>query len=612
MYRLSDKTLSIMLAAKYLFVSIAIVLCINGLFLGGFYYIFGEAKNTVLTILVLSVFLKISTDYKYTIYIATLVYVALFVSSYSTNIGIVNSEQLDERSRVFAVTEANNIAINAAVFLTLLAVLPSCINKPLASNIVRIFVITLWLLISILPISAIVYWFLFDAKLSSDSIIAVYQTNYKEAVEFFSHNIAGFSIAFVSICVIVITLVIYLSKLKFEINLSTFSKILFFFCLLFSLAVLSGLRFHNGLIIVTSSARVVREYAAFQSTSADRLERLASLQLNVTGRNGLFVFIIGESLTRDRMSLYKYHRNTTPWQRSMLNNDNFFVFNQGYANATLTVHSLAKVLTSWDQYHSGSLSDSITVTDIARATDTNSEGYYSIWISNQFRSSASTTPQSIVAATADSQIWLNDAIKSSDYSTKYDGEIVNYLRELPVRQKQIVFIHLLGNHYEYHHRYPNEFNAWNDGSNDDNYDNSVLYNDHVLKEIYQVLSKRDDFQLMLYLPDHGEDTALLHNPDSFKYNMARIPMWILTSDDYRNNNQDIVRALSKNADKPFTNDMFFDTYCGLIGATEHKFYKSKNDLSSNLFNYKITDLVIYDGRFKVVEDPALHLDDSNR
>lgn len=49
-----------------------------------------------------------------------------------------------------------------------------------------------------------------------------------------------------------------------------------------------------------------------------------------------------------------------------------------------------------------------------------------------------------------------------------------------------IIIHLMGNHLSYDDRYPEAFNKFSRGDKTiDTYDNSILYNDFVLRSIYE-------------------------------------------------------------------------------------------------------------------------------
>lgn len=123
------------------------------------------------------------------------------------------------------------------------------------------------------------------------------------------------------------------------------------------------------------------------------------------GDNGLFVVVIGESHTRDRMSAYDYERDTTPWLRSQRENDHFTFYENAYSNYPNTVFSLSHALTSKSQYDNRKLEESPSILEILNAA-----GFETWWISTQVQFGAWDTPVSVIANFADQQRWLSGQI----------------------------------------------------------------------------------------------------------------------------------------------------------------------------------------------------------
>ena len=84
------------------------------------------------------------------------------------------------------------------------------------------------------------------------------------------------------------------------------------------------------------------------------------------GRKGLFVIVIGESHTRDRMSAYNFlDRDTTPWQKSMRDDKDFIFLEKGYTSYVSTVQALAYALTTKTQYTSQNFEDSPSIVELS-------------------------------------------------------------------------------------------------------------------------------------------------------------------------------------------------------------------------------------------------------
>ena len=66
-----------------------------------------------------------------------------------------------------------------------------------------------------------------------------------------------------------------------------------------------------------------------------------------------------------------------------------------------------------------------------------------------------------------------------------------------------------------------------------------------------------------------------------------------------------VAALKENAVKPFTNDMMFDSLCGVFGLKEWPFYNPKNDISSFTYDRPVSELRTMYGDIRIDSDPNL-------
>jgi glucan phosphoethanolaminetransferase (alkaline phosphatase superfamily) len=86
----------------------------------------------------------------------------------------------------------------------------------------------------------------------------------------------------------------------------------------------------------------------------------------------------------------------------------------------------------------------------------------------------------------------------------YDGKIVKELRDRVIdhQRPQAIFIHLIGSHVKYSERYPPGFGFPDVSSVVEQYDNSLLYTDFVLSQLYDLLY--DESTLFIYVSDHGQ------------------------------------------------------------------------------------------------------------
>jgi len=203
------------------------------------------------------------------------------------------------------------------------------------------------------------------------------------------------------------------------------------------------------------------------------------------------IFIQGESVNKKHMSLYGYERKTTPFLDSIKT----FKFD-AISPTNQTRYSIPLELTearvnSFDKFYE---SKSI-VSTLSEC------GYTTYWISNQGESSETDTVITSIGSEADYAYFLNKL----DYTTAgLDGEILKKLKSIGTEtpKKQAIFIHLLGSHFVYSDRYPQNKAEWEKNDIVSQYDNTVLYTDFIISEIYKLFE--DYRSLFVYLSDHGE------------------------------------------------------------------------------------------------------------
>ena len=157
---------------------------------------------------------------------------------------------------------------------------------------------------------------------------------------------------------------------------------------------------------------------------------------------------------------------------------------------------------------------------------------------------------------------------------------MQYLTRLDPTKNNFVVLHIMGSHIYYNNRYPEKFNQFktNEGestvSSLPSYANSILYTDYVLSQVFDYAQKNLNLQAMVYFSDHGENLEISHNPVVFIFDMVRIPMWVYLSPAYQQALPGHTQALRQHQSRYFTNDMLYDTICGLLNAPSSRDRKS--------------------------------------
>ena len=182
-----------------------------------------------------------------------------------------------------------------------------------------------------------------------------------------------------------------------------------------------------------------------------------------------------------------------------------------------------------------------------------------------------------------------------------------YLTRIDPKANNFVVLHLMGSHIYYNNRYPDTWAKFDSAAGDStatsapSYANSVLYTDHILAEIFAYAEKNLNLRAMVYFSDHGENLQISHNPDVFKFDMVRIPMFIYLSPEYRAAMPRRTATLTGRRDAYFTNDMMYDTVCGLLGAPNNR-YDPRQDFSAPTYGFTRETLTTMFGTHALTED----------
>ena len=275
-----------------------------------------------------------------------------------------------------------------------------------------------------------------------------------------------------------------------------------------------------------------------------------------------YILVIGESASRDYMESFTWRpsdEGTTPWLSRMARGSKAVLFPHAYSCHFQTVPTLTRALTEMNQYNSKNFVESVSIVDVAKKL-----GMKVYWFSNQGHIGANDTPVTLIAETADRASWTSQTLNRRSY----DGELPRFLEEVdPVADKLVVF-HLIGSHFTYSNRYPASEEYFKPQGDDSDgyvaaYRNSLRYTDSVLGDIYDSASSKLNLQWMVYCSDHADLPDRRRSPVFDGFGKLRIPLAVVLSDDYVMKHPDVASAMSKNSNRPFSNDLLFDLLCGL-------------------------------------------------
>lgn len=335
--------------------------------------------------------------------------------------------------------------------------------------------------------------------------------------------------------------------------------------------------------------------------SEGQRRRLASLKVEQHGqaweRPTSVVVVIGESASRDWMSAFTpLDRETTPWLSARAATDEgMLLFPNAYASAMHTVAVLEKALTEFNQYDGGNFYDSCSIVDIAHAA-----GYKVHWYSNQGHLGAADTAVTLVADTADRACWTRQSLGT----VQYDMSLLDFLDEVDPTVNNLIVLHLKGSHFNFLNRYPAEATVWGTPGVQDNvvnYMNSIRYTDSFLSQVFETCRSRFNMQAMVYFSDHGTIPSRRRSPGFDGFGHVRIPLFVWLGEDYRRCHPVPSAALAANRDRYFTNDLFYNLFCGLLDVSSPA-YDPTGSLADSRYRFTRSMLTTFDGAIALTDE----------
>ncbi|VVD90217.1 phosphoethanolamine transferase [Pandoraea anhela] len=301
------------------------------------------------------------------------------------------------------------------------------------------------------------------------------------------------------------------------------------------------------------------------------------------------VWVIGESLNRNNMSIYGYPRNTTPMLGSL--RDELTVFRDVVSSEPATMASLMKMLTPANLDDPEAWTHKPDVVMLAKAA-----GYRTYWISNQVPNDGWL---GLVANRADERVFINKGAGRGENNV--DGNLLPHVETALADDapRKLIVVHLLGAHPTYDMRYPDDFARF-DNTDDlvmtnleaqgrslwvrharNDYDNAIAYNDYVVSHLIRktmTLSAPFDASL-LFSSDHAQEVGHTRNhagqsvADASGY---EIPMLVWQRDAPPAQTRAALEA------RPYQTDRLEHTMLGLLDI-ETPYYDASHDLLSDTF-----------------------------
>ncbi len=276
------------------------------------------------------------------------------------------------------------------------------------------------------------------------------------------------------------------------------------------------------------------------------------------------VVVIGESASRDHLSLYGYPLPTSPRMDTI--SEGLYRFDDALASSTSTAQNMPRLISfityepdgkEWYEYPS-------------LLQVFHNLGYRTYWLSNQEFSGNWSNLSSILSSDADVVEYVGSIDSEDHYLVRNDEAL------LPEWKKafnagdslQLTFLHLMGSHFQYSHRFPEDrrhFSSqdvisrmprkWLDDKKAGiiaDYDNSILYTDSILGVVINDIRNSTRPTVLIYVSDHGENVYDDRDYRGRDPNFAEVPFVVYANEAYRESNPDIISDIEKSRKNPFS------------------------------------------------------------
>lgn len=295
------------------------------------------------------------------------------------------------------------------------------------------------------------------------------------------------------------------------------------------------------------------------------------------------VLVVGESATRNHWGLYGYFRNTTPEMEKL--RKNLLIFDNAVSPHVTTCPS-CRLMFSTAEYPEMEPLD-YTAFAVLKAA-----GFRVICISNQFRLGAFDGPVNILYSGISPKEFLQEH-NPDGKDEAVIAPVKKYLSE--TEAPTLIIVHLLGSHAQFNQRYPESFDKFGamrhphgaDFSEKilrriNEYDNSILYTDHILGKIAGMLSELKYPGYMLYVSDHGEcpESPVGRSGISTAHSFFEVPMIFYGNEQYRKSFPAFMQAAAGNTGKPYMTDWIVHSIISTAQVTHDGFPAGKDIFSA--------------------------------
>ena len=262
----------------------------------------------------------------------------------------------------------------------------------------------------------------------------------------------------------------------------------------------------DGRISISNTLKSFSYYVAswFQEYSSPKYKDYSITNIGITTDAPItIVYILGESVNINHMSLFGYKRDTTPNLRKLSRSGNF-CYREGVSGAVCTKASLRFMTNVIYEPDNVKLNDSGETTLFKLAKE---NGFKTFYIASD--------PKNIVNSVCNKSAKYIDVLRTRESDLKKANElkddyILALLDEQKYTDRNFIVLHQRCIHTPYAKNFPKEYKddiKYTGGSNAkvDDYDNAMRYNDTVISRIFNKFNKQKHGKLyIIWASDHSE------------------------------------------------------------------------------------------------------------
>ena len=438
--------------------------------------------------------------------------------------------------------------------------------------------------------------FNFQSTFDQDKLDILRETTPKESREFLQTYLSFGLVLGGLVCVLLMHIMLFLLSLF----ISKIKRVRFFFTLIsiigfmgWGFMIVSYAKFHNGFSIpqYTSITRLVYSYQLSKKRS-DEIKQLYAVCKQIPVSQDFkdkpnVIVLIGESASVYHSGLFGYKYNTTPNLKRIEEEGNLLAFDN---------------VVSVDD-HTHGVMESVFSLDSLRTNFNNTPLFPAVYKNAKYQTHCYDNQYFVGGVN-----FLSDPILSrlmfttrnkSGYT--YDEELIRTVKVS--NAPSLYVIHLMGQHYTYTQRYPQNWDKFQAKEYDKirwsgnqrkliaEYDNATLYNDFVVTSLINKFKNTNS--VLIYFSDHGEEVFELrdynghgnaaYSPD-LRYQI-RVPLIVWMSDTYIKNHKDVYDKAVANMHTPIITDDVSHTILSL-GGIMTPWYNPHRDFLNSKYNRK--------------------------